>query len=263
LNGGAGADTLYGGAGNDAMSGGAGNDTYWRDAAGDTVTEGAGAGAGTDTVISTVNVFGLEANVENLTLSGTAVYGYGNGLSNVINGNGSNNVLAGFDGADTMNGNAGNDSMYGGNGNDVMNGGTGNDTLDGDAGVNTLTGGAGADRFVFDDRGAANRDTVTDFTAVDDTVVLANSLDAGLVGAISPGILGLSFLGGNVSGNAISGAWYFENQVFNLSGIYYYDGSGEVWYNPTNGLNGDEVVIGRLGAGLSPSLTNADFVYGG
>ena len=58
--------------------GGAGNDTYFVDNVGDGVVES--AGAGNDTVFSTVN-FTLSANVETLILQGSAdLQGYGNSL---------------------------------------------------------------------------------------------------------------------------------------------------------------------------------------
>ena len=108
-------DTLDGGTGNDSMAGGVGDDSYVVDSAGDVVSEA--AGAGTDRVNASVN-YTLGANVENLTLSGTATSGTGNDLNNIIYGNSNANTLSGLAGNDTLYGYDGNDTLYGGNGND-------------------------------------------------------------------------------------------------------------------------------------------------
>jgi serralysin len=168
LIGGLGNDTLYGGTGNDILDGGTGadkliggtgNDTYIVDNVGDTVTEDANAGI--DIIQSSIsfNLTSRGINVENLTLTGTAVWVLGNDLNNVITGNNVNNNLQGGAGNDTLNGGAGNDFLDGGTGEDKLIGGTGNDVL---------TGGIGADVFDWNlvdinNSGPIARDTVKDF----------------------------------------------------------------------------------------------------
>jgi parallel beta-helix repeat protein len=113
----AGDDTLTGSAGVDTMAGGAGNDTYIVNKEGDVVNEN--PGEGTDHVRSSAK-YTLGANVENLTLTGSAaINGYGNGLNNVMTGNAAANNLESFGGADTINGGGGADTLQGGDGDDV------------------------------------------------------------------------------------------------------------------------------------------------
>ena len=99
LIGGAGSDILKGGAGTDTLIGGTGDDIYVVDSTTDTITEN--ANEGTDTIQSSVTYTILAANVENLTLTGTAaINGTGNAANNVITGNAGNNILTGGLGVD-------------------------------------------------------------------------------------------------------------------------------------------------------------------
>ncbi len=125
ITGNSGNNTLNGGTGADTMIGGTGNDIYVVDNAGDVVTEA--ASAGTDTVQSSVN-YTLAANVENLTLTGSAaINGSGNDLANTITGNSGNNTLNGGAGVDTLTGISATDSTLGRGSIDKLTGGIGND----------------------------------------------------------------------------------------------------------------------------------------
>jgi Ca2+-binding RTX toxin-like protein len=166
LNGGGGNDNLNGGSGADRMSGGSGNDNYVVDNTADVVIENAGEGI--DTVVTAKINYTLGANVENLTLSDSAVInGTGNDLNNYILGNAAGNFIDAKGGNDQINGRGGNDSINGGVGNDMLLGDIGNDTLlgstgndilfgnegndilTGGIGNDTLLGGTGADKFRF------------------------------------------------------------------------------------------------------------------
>jgi Ca2+-binding RTX toxin-like protein len=108
LTGAVGDDVIDGGAGADKLIGGTGNDTYYIDNTGDVVTENASEGV--DLVNSAIT-YTLGANVENLTLTGTAaINGMGNTVANIINGNTGANILDGGVGADTLIGGTGNDT---------------------------------------------------------------------------------------------------------------------------------------------------------
>jgi len=148
LDGLAGNDRLDGKAGADTMKGGAGDDSYLVDNAGDRAIEVAAEGV--DLVTSSVN-FTLGANVENLTLSGTAALaGAGNELANTIVGN------------------------------------SGANRLDGRAGNDTLTGAAGNDIYAFTTAlGATNVDTITGFVSGADRIELSKSIFS----ALDPGVL--------------------------------------------------------------------------
>ena len=192
LNGGAGNDDLFGNDGNDTLTGGAGtdhlygglgDDTYVVADNGDAVIENAGEGR--DLVLASID-YTLGANVEDLTLSGSADTGKGNGLDNAITGSDSANKLYGYEGNDTLDGRGGNDDLFGG---------AGGDTLIGGAGQDKLAGGAGNDAFVFldGDFGGATKataDLITDF-ATGDSIDLS-AVDADV---LSDGDQSFSFIG--------------------------------------------------------------------
>jgi Ca2+-binding RTX toxin-like protein len=119
-----GANEVEGGFGDDAldgvngvvMRGGTGNDLYLVESASDSVTEL--SGEGTDRVAAYVN-YTLGANVEHLSMFGSASKGTGNSLNNSIVGNAGDNTLTGLAGKDTLNGGKGADLMLGGKDNDT------------------------------------------------------------------------------------------------------------------------------------------------
>lgn len=157
LEGGDGQDRLDGGVGADVMIGGLGHDTYVVNEAGDRIVEL--GKAGTDTVLASVN-YRLTANVENLTLSGNALFGYGNSFNNVLRGTdqgsrlygqSGDDTLYGGSGVDRLHGSSGNDKIYGRDGRDYLTSSSGKDRLDGGAGNDFLSGGSGKDTLIGGD----------------------------------------------------------------------------------------------------------------
>ena len=187
----AGNDTLLGGTGTDTMEGSTGDDTYEVDSSSDVVIEQVGEGV--DTILAPVTRT-LDANVENLTLTGTnPINGMGNSLANVLRGNSAANALSGGQGNDsyyvstgdtvTESSGQGTDTVFAdvswtlgsnvenltllGTGNinatgntlaNVLTGNSGNNTLSGGTGADSMIGGAGDDTYVVDNAG----DTVTE-----------------------------------------------------------------------------------------------------
>ncbi|MXQ10803.1 calcium-binding protein [Microvirga makkahensis] len=150
-------NTMRGFAGADTLVGTSSNDIFYVDDRRDKVVETSKASS-KDKVITFVS-HTLEANIENMTASGSASVNLtGNSLSNIISGNTNKNIINGGSGYDTLSGGAGNDTLMGGSGND------------------RLLGGTGKDAFVFDTalNRRSNVDTINDFSVRDDTIRLEN-----------------------------------------------------------------------------------------
>jgi Ca2+-binding RTX toxin-like protein len=162
LDGGDGKDALLGGPGNDIMTGGggdddlvgtAGNDIYYVQDAGDLITDP--AGQGNDRVATTISyTLAPAAEIELLETADpagtTAINLTGNQFDQTVIGNEGVNLL------------------------------------DGKEGLDKLIGAGGADFFAFTTKiGAGNIDTIVDFSAADDTILLEDAEFVGLaVGAL-------------------------------------------------------------------------------
>ena len=204
LDGLAGDDTLNGGTGADIMIGRTGNDIYIVDNARDVMPEL--AGEGTDTAKSSIT-YTLSANVENLTLTGTAaINGTGNVLDNVVLGNSSANTLTG---------------------------GAGNDTLNGGAGADTLVGGTGNDTYVVDN----TSDVVTELTNEG-----TDTVQSSVTYTLAANVENLTLTGATVinsTGNTLDNVLTGNNAANTLTG-----GGGN---DTLNGGNGNDTMIGGTG----------------
>ncbi len=280
INGGDGNDILYGGAGDDNLVGGNGMDTIYGGLGNDTITSDGDGGsyygeAGNDVMKSGLGNEYMDGGVGTDTIDHRAFNG--NYDYDMTTGTTNFTALIGerflnFEHALMGNGD---DSVIGTSAANSINGGGGNDRLTGGLGADTLAGGAGSDQFRYGEWGSANRDLITDFSVVDDTIVLLNALDAGLPAAnpaLATGITGLSFNGGAVAGNSLNANWFFKGAGIlapfngmaagNLSGIYVDTNSGDIWYNPTSATANDSRLLARVSVGAAGAMTSADFVYG-
>ncbi|MBK1642372.1 hypothetical protein CKO12_10875 [Chromatium okenii] len=276
LNGGAGNDTMRGGTGLDSMIGGDGNDLYYVEEIGDIVVETATGGI--DTVNSSLNNYTLNAAVENgrISIPGTASI-TGNALDNVLFAGVGNNIIDGGAGTDTvvysalktsvgstlgvkvnlmntaiqMTGSSGSDllrsieNLTGSSKNDTLSGNSAENVLNGGLGNDILTGGAGKDVFVFDTALNRNVDQIKDFSVVDDTIQLENSVFKQLS---STGSLKASYFVKNTTGKA--------NDADDF--IIYDTDSGALFYDADGSGSSNAVQFALIGVGLK--LTAVDFI---
>ncbi|MBW4682373.1 MAG: hypothetical protein KME19_20105 [Microcoleus vaginatus WJT46-NPBG5] len=274
LNGGDGNDLLDGGIGNDSMVGGLGDDTYVVDSASDIIVEA--LSAGTDSVNSSVT-HTLAANVENLTLTGSAaINGTGNTFNNLINGNSANNSLSGSAGNDSLNGNSGNDTLNGGDGNDSLDGGIGNDSLDGglgndiyvvDSASDIVTEAASAGTDIVNSSVthtlAANVEnlTLTGSAAINGTgntfnnVINGNSANNNLNGGY-----GNDALSGGAGNDTLTGDWSSDSFIYNTNAAFTTASVGaDILTDFIGGTGGDKIVLDRTTFTAISSAAGAGF----
>lgn len=272
LTGNALANQIQGFAGADAINGGGGLDTVvYLDATSavnvNLTTGVVSGGAGADTLVSIERVIGSRFN-DTLTGSANADFFLGGFGNDTINGaGGSDTVEYGFVGSGVVvnlatgnvTGGAGadvltsiesvigsifNDKILGSGVANKLNGGGGNDVLNGAGGNDVLIGGAGNDIFIFNTApSATNRDTISDFSAVSDTIQLENAV----------------FTQVGANGVLAAGA-FFQGAAANDAGdrIIYNPATGALLYDADGNLGGAAVQFATLQTGLT--LTNADFV---
>ncbi len=291
LTGNSGVNRLDGGAGADSMTGGAGNDTYVVDTLEDLITEL--SGGGTDTVESVIS-WTLGAQLENLTLTGTAVASAtGNSLANTLRGNSGNNVLSGLAGSDTMIGGTGDDTYVvdvttdvvtesASQGTDLVQSavtwtlgsnvenltltgsstihGTGNtlsNVLIGNSASNTLTGGDGHDTI----DGGAGTDSMVGGNG-DDVYFVNVSTDvvteASSAGTDLVNSVVTWTLGSNVENLTLTGSSAINGTGNTLNNVL----TGNAAANTLAGAAGNDIYVGGLGNdSLTDSSTSSADVY--
>lgn len=140
-------------------------------------------------------------------------------VTGVILGEDGNDSLSGGASVDRLFGGKGNDTLMGNGGNDIMNGHADNDRIFGGLGVDTLTGAEGKDTFVFDTApSSSNRDVITDFSHLDDTIQLENAIFKSMGSGV---LLSKYFYAGTKAHDAD------DHVIYNkATGALYYDSDG-------------------------------------
>ena len=233
LNGNNGVNDIRGDAGNDTIKGASGNDRLFGQDGNDTLIGGVGAdtlngGSGLDTASYLGATAGVIASLPNAAInSGDAAGDTFVSIENLI-GSGFNDALNGSNGVNDIRGDAGNDSIKSAGGND------------------TLTGGVGLDAFIFNTalNAATNVDTITDFSAADDTIQLDNLVFTAFA---ATGALASGFFRANATGTA---------QDSNDHIVYETD-TGKLFYDADGNGAGAAIQFARLTG--NPAISAADF----
>ncbi len=211
-------DTLEGLGGDDTLVGSGGSDVY-------------DGGAGFDTLDVRAAAMGVAVNLLDGTMSG----GFDGTLANI------ERVLGGDGG----------DSLVGGAGGQNLSGRIGNDTLEGREGNDTLWSGSGEDWFVFRETGAANADSVRDFSSADTIALDGTVMTAlGAQGAFSSSDARFA---ANSTGTATDAS---DRVIYNTS-------NGQLWYDADGSGPGGRALIATLAGAPGLAATDIEVVGGG
>ena len=260
LYGGSSADLIHGDDGNDSLFGGSSPDTIYGGLGDDVIDSGSSAdrvygGDGDDSILGGSSADLIYGDDDNDTIRGgtsnDTLYGgsnedrlYGDSGDDLIYGDGSSDTIYGGDGRDSLDGGSSADKLYGGSSSDTIVGGSNNDTIYGGGSSDTVTGGTGSDVFVFSTGIGTSVDTITDFTVVDDTIWLEDTVFAGL----NPGALAASAFVANPSGLATSAAHR----------VIYESDTGALFFDQDGTGANARIQFATLAPGLA--LTAADFL---
>ncbi|MNZ13650.1 Bifunctional hemolysin/adenylate cyclase precursor [compost metagenome] len=247
--GGAGNDLLNGGAGADRLVGGLGNDTYVVDNAGDRLSEA--AGAGTDIVRTTLSIYGMTTNIENLIYTGVGDFvGAGNTQDNIIVGGAGNDLLNGGAGADQLAGGLGNDTYMVDNAGDRLIEATG-------AGTDTV-------RTTLASYGMANNIENLIYTGVGNFSGTGNTLDNIINGGTGNDLLnggaGNDQLLGGIGNDTLNGGDGNDSLNGGLGDDILNGGAGS---DTLFGDNGNDVLSGGSGNDFINGAAGNDTVNGG
>ncbi len=295
-----GADTLDGAGGKDSLEGGSGNDLYYVYSLDEIIVESSNAPVGakplaaegalaaasplagvTDTVIASIDYsLAALANVENLTLDGTATSGTGNALDNEMVGNALANNLSGAEGNDSILGGEGNDTLQGNQGSDTLRGGLGDDELRGGQTGDFVYSGQGNDQVFgakgHDElRGGMGNDTISSGQGNDTLYGGADSdlLQGRLGNDVLTGGSGADRFWFNIAGTTDADTIldfeagvdkiqldpaYFTTNTFGVN-ILYDSLTGDISYD-ADGAAGGELLIAAVAAGTG--LSAGDFLVG-
>jgi Ca2+-binding RTX toxin-like protein len=227
------ADWIFGDSANNVITGGAGNDVLMGSAGADALI----GGAGIDTALYTWAPSAVDVNL--WLNAGSLGDSAGDTLSGIEN-------LTGSAYNDGLIGDSGNNILDGAYGDDWLSSTGGSDTLIGGAGNDTLVGGAGQDFFRFDFalNALTNKDTIMDFSVVDDTLQLENAVFTLLTstGMLSAALFKDLSLGAQDSNDA----------------ILYDRATGNIIYDSNGLAAGGQTIFAEVADGLA--LTHADFM---